>query len=445
MLRRWFILAMFLVSGLLSVSQTTIPEIDEQTYQLYLNKDWKQLIEVGKDAQKKGIDFYYLNYRIGIAYYSLKRYSQSIPFFKAAFEVNQEDAALAEYLYYAYVLSGNENDAMLFAKDVPESFKTNMKECKPKFWDKIDVFINQSKIQDKSILKESYVESNLLPLDQGVQEISKEYTVFNFGVGHRFHPKLSLYHAYTGLDKRNYFYTRDFDGVMVDEDKQTNQNQYYFGLNYHPAIGVDVKGGFHYLGIKYLEESTETGRGGRQVRVNDYTTNNEMVYFASIGYNLKKVNVELNSSFGNLSGNEQLQEDVTFTYFPFGNLNAYTVTTISHSAEKFNSEIINNWVYYQKLGVGIKEKVWLEPFAMFGNIHDFTQLNASIVYNSRDVLKQSVGCKVIVPVYKSKILINIAYTNSKYESSFLEFQKGELEKKIIYNHNSINGGISWKF
>jgi hypothetical protein len=56
--------------------------VDQKTYTLYLNKQWKELIEAGNLAKKNNIDFYYLQYRMGIAYYELKRYRKAITFLK---------------------------------------------------------------------------------------------------------------------------------------------------------------------------------------------------------------------------------------------------------------------------------------------------------------------------------------------------------------------------
>ena len=180
------------------------------------------------------------------------------------------------------------------------------------------------------------------------------------------------------------------------------------------------------------------------MRKNETVTSDEMLYFGSIDCNAKNLNLSFSGSWANLSSNSQFQKNFTFTYYPFGNLNAYTVSTLSHHSEKTALTKVHHWIFYQKIGFGFKEKVWLEPYMLLGDVHNFASADASIIYNSIDVVKQSFGCNLIVPVYGAKFLLNLSFSNSAYESSFYEFIEGELENKTSYKHNSLNGGILWK-
>ncbi len=58
--------------------------VDEETYRFYMNGNWKDLINSGKNALKNNIDYYYLRMRIGIAYYETKRYMQAAKHFEKA-------------------------------------------------------------------------------------------------------------------------------------------------------------------------------------------------------------------------------------------------------------------------------------------------------------------------------------------------------------------------
>ncbi|MBN2482093.1 MAG: hypothetical protein JXB19_10155, partial [Bacteroidales bacterium] len=82
MYRIVFVFMMVITPIVLNAQQQeklTYAEVNSQTYQLYLDRDWHALIKVGKHALREGIDYYYLRMRIGIAYYELKRYQASIP------------------------------------------------------------------------------------------------------------------------------------------------------------------------------------------------------------------------------------------------------------------------------------------------------------------------------------------------------------------------------
>ena len=53
------------------IAQDTINSaaVEQKSYQLYLDKNWSELIKYGNMAVDKGYDYFYLQMRIGIAFY----------------------------------------------------------------------------------------------------------------------------------------------------------------------------------------------------------------------------------------------------------------------------------------------------------------------------------------------------------------------------------------
>jgi len=51
----------------------TFAKVEAQSYSLYTQKNWDELIRLGKMALSRGIDYYYLRYRMGVAYYMQKK------------------------------------------------------------------------------------------------------------------------------------------------------------------------------------------------------------------------------------------------------------------------------------------------------------------------------------------------------------------------------------
>ena len=56
--------------------------VEQKSYQLYLDKNWNELIKFGNRAINSGFDYYYLQIRIGIAYFEKKNYSLAENHFK---------------------------------------------------------------------------------------------------------------------------------------------------------------------------------------------------------------------------------------------------------------------------------------------------------------------------------------------------------------------------
>ena len=77
-------------------------EIDKKTYSQYIQSNWKELIKTGKLSLKNEVDFYYLQVRMGIAYYELKKYRKAIPYLERSRKLSVDNELSAEYLYYSY-------------------------------------------------------------------------------------------------------------------------------------------------------------------------------------------------------------------------------------------------------------------------------------------------------------------------------------------------------
>jgi len=97
--------------------------LDKQTYGLYLDKNWKDLVSLGKKGLDNGFDYFYLRMRIGIAYYELGNYRRAIPHFRKALVFNSKDQYANEYLYYSYLFSGRKADAI----NLSEKFTPKLK------------------------------------------------------------------------------------------------------------------------------------------------------------------------------------------------------------------------------------------------------------------------------------------------------------------------------
>ena len=70
-----YIILLLLISKIYnSFAQLNATEIDQQSYQYYLDEKWKPLIKYGKLAANQGYDEYYFNLRLGIACFNKYNY-----------------------------------------------------------------------------------------------------------------------------------------------------------------------------------------------------------------------------------------------------------------------------------------------------------------------------------------------------------------------------------
>jgi hypothetical protein len=124
---RWLALALFLCGAVFTAAQTNYAATETKTLEYFYQKKWKALAELGEKALQNSLDFYALRYRLGVAYYEEKEYWRSALHFRKALHFNSASPASQEYLYYALLFSGREDEAVFlskkFGKDLREKLK----------------------------------------------------------------------------------------------------------------------------------------------------------------------------------------------------------------------------------------------------------------------------------------------------------------------------------
>jgi len=91
-------------------------KIDSTTYALFINENWRSLIDLGKESKKEGVDFYYLKVRMGIAYFKEGKMLSAIKYLEEAYRLNTFDLVVQDYLYWAYRSGGMLLESDLFYK-----------------------------------------------------------------------------------------------------------------------------------------------------------------------------------------------------------------------------------------------------------------------------------------------------------------------------------------
>lgn len=113
--------------------QQSFKEVDSVSYQLYLDKDWSKLVQYGQDAEAKGYDYFYLNLRIGIAFFNLKDYKTSLIYLEKAHEDNSYSDVVKEYLFWDNYYLFKEKQAIMWYNQLDDSIQERIGYSKPKF------------------------------------------------------------------------------------------------------------------------------------------------------------------------------------------------------------------------------------------------------------------------------------------------------------------------
>ena len=116
---------LFVFSNMIAKTQTSysFKYVDSLSYQLYEQKNWKQLSALGKEASKQNFDYYYINIRTAIAFTELSNYFSAEKYFKKALNNSGGDELARKYLLYIYQMRGDD----LIAADMYNSFNAELK------------------------------------------------------------------------------------------------------------------------------------------------------------------------------------------------------------------------------------------------------------------------------------------------------------------------------
>ncbi|MBA7540730.1 hypothetical protein ES705_33032 [subsurface metagenome] len=440
----WFVL-LTIVQGQAVMNFTSL---DKQTYELYLEKNWKELISLGKNGLDSGFDYFYLRMRIGIAYYELGNYRRAIPHFRKALVFNSKDQFANEYLYYSYLFSGSNADAINLSEKFTEKLKKKLGIKKEKRLKGFSVYntysfnTNQKKLDDFNLLADTSID--------GWQNVMRNYNLIQLNFEHIVTSKLHLSHGYGYLIKQRDNFFREEEVSVLHPEETYKQLQVYISGNLLIGHGFTTGLTLHYINLRPLVyyETAGTGRwpsGSTYAYTNP--SHNIAGYF-SLSKNLGLFTAGLGLGVANLNDNIQFQKDLFLSVFPLGNLNFYFSSKATHHSDFLNlGNPVNRWIFEQKIGIKVFNPVWIELYGAFGEKSDFLDYNGTVIYNEFNPITGDMGFNLIISPGKTGTQLYLNYRNQTIRSSFNYYSDNTINtiNNTNFNTQTITGGIKWNF
>ena len=417
---------------------------DSLTYDLYLKKNWNELIDKGKDAIISGHDYYYMRMRMGIAYYEKHNYAQSAKQFTRALEFNADDQTALEYLFYSYYFSGRYFQAWTIISAMKSSERERI--------------IKESRIKRNFVTVESYYLNaateditsdpalNFTNNEGGSQVVTKSFINNAFYLSHLTGKNSSYYHSYTNLIKHNHLHY--YDGILQRDlgEQKVVQNQYYGRFNFFTRSGWIFSPSLHLLTAGYpLVAFSYTG-----MNPSPYTYDGRSNGFAG-GFGITKTGGYISLSgeavYSKLNKIGQMQGTMSLIFYPAGNRNVYLGGnfTALYNPGTDSPEIrpVAGFI----TGFAISSKVWFEFSGTSGNMKNHTESNGLIVFNGIDYPTAKYSGKIILPFYKAGITLFAGACIGSYSSEYMPFDGyNDFDpNKLNYNNFSVTGGLSWNF
>lgn len=355
------------------------------TYNQYLAENWNDLILTSREALDQGYDSYYIQMRLGIAYYSKGKYIRVGKQFRKALEYNPQSVAANEYMYYKMLYTDREKEAHTYY-EIDDEYE-------PKF------------------VSDIYFEAGMKVSDEKANPRNLRYGLLS--LKHDLSTKVSFFHAYQYLE-------RDYisDDVIVFSGSQygggtqygsaqlkTSQSEYYASLNILSGRGFYISPAYHF----------------QRVLFEGFKYSN---YILSLGMEktLGITKLYASGSYSRIDDLNQSQFGVGLTIYPLANQNLYLDNRIirQKESEEWRSQ------FKQKLGFRLSKQIWLEGWYAYGDMRYFSEQNAFIVFNSPNIINYRYGGGLTWLIKKSTLYLNvIKEQKEEYETgtpfSYLDF------------------------
>jgi len=424
---------------------------DIKTYQQYQDKNWDLLIETGNQAIHQGIDFYYLRYRLGVAYYQKQNYIKALNHFEKAESFYAEDPILSEYIYYSRYFLNRKAEADQVAKSYPQMVKSKLPGK--------DNFISTINLESGYLFPNK--ETNNLLGQNGFYAEEEQFSkqqYYHGGISLNPASGIKLYlggsHLSINKIKRAQF---SFDQLTIQENLQNytiNQNEFYSSVSFQ-SKAIKITPAFHFIKVNYdlpLYELNDTE--------DDYLLSSQPISLSqyvsslSLSGNFSSFTYDIYASYSNLNYANQAQFGLNLYYFPLGNLNFYTKTGVKLFHEWFETTdpLVNNSynrvIFNQLIGFKVSKGFWCETSLTYGDLQNTNEGNAFVVYNLVDNIKLKADINLIFTLSKN-LGFSIRYQVQQRDNPYMVYSDDtNVESydilKYTYFTNNIIGGLTWK-
>ena len=416
----------------------TFPKADTLTYNAYLKNDFKTIREVGNKAFKNKIDFYFLRYRMGVACFEMKNYMEAAKHFEKAYNFDDSEAQLKEYLYFSYLYGGQKERAGILASGFSDEEKAKIK-YKPSVIESIGL--------SAGILKTNNYTANFKnkdftsPFPYGQATIYNNVHYENLTINLRISPEFR-WTNYGSFASNNYFAVVQNNypvaKTLTTEDK-TEYYQLNSLLNYsNKSWNFGVGAGAYYS--TYYSYYTDIANPDSGLLKNKFMKTNYSGS-VSVSKNFQYFTPKLEASYSNLSEKKNFSSELGIYVYPLGNLNLYLNSKVAF----LKNETDKNLILSQLIGCKIVSKLWIDVFGSYGNHENLIADNGLSVFYTPNKINWYSGTNF--NFYFKKFDFSLGYVLQQREGNYQIYSDPQtfINKTYTFSYNLINTKITWKF
>ncbi len=438
-MKRIFIIIVIVFIGIIKIdaqSKLDFKKVNELSLIYYYSSEWDSLINIGAYAEKANIDYYYLNYRMAVAYFYKENYFASTYYFEKSLKQNSEaiDDDFFRLIYYKAILFSKQNNKVL---KISRLHDTIFDVYSSPYKAEIDLFyLNgnaKSKIGNKNLrmtagnnYSETYYQQSISMFGFGSNFLLNK----NVGIDFRYsNSKLGMIAA---IEDEEYFYIRNFS---VNQNSVNIKPSFYIGNN--QRIDVFIGGSFLKSDVFGPLDTTKSEYGFTRLKTINYAGG------LSYNYRYKNIELGLSSVFSSYSAERNIQIGLSLLWYPFGNLNLYSLSEVS----VFNT-IVNKprLIIYEKFGFKAMAKLWVEFSGFYGDVRNYSMISSNYSF---EIANHTLGIASTRIIYTINTKVDI-FASGQYwwrytDKNELDINGNKLIKTIDYQQLNFIGGLKWNF
>lgn len=380
------ILLGFICTSASAQGSLTIAEADVESYRLYNEKKWSELLVYGKAAFAAKVTYPLLRMRTGYAAFALGNHSESLKHYQIVLEQDPDNFTALIYCYWNSIYLNERGLARFYAGKMSPALRTSEN-------------INDPVISGIN-LEYSYKSPDI--------DTRGDAQYVKFGFDTELGARLHWENAVALFDQT--IQEPLFTDVTNNLNIRINQKEFVTKLRYTASEKIQLIAGFHYLHTPF----------------NNFTYTN-VIGFGGLKYLTPYLHMQGLLQTGRIRDATYTQLNATFTLYPKGNNKLYLITDGAISKEP---------ALTQTIGLRIDKKIWIEGRTTLGQYTTLLANDGLYVYNDIDLKKFRVGGSLYY-ILTMGLTLQCHYT---YDRKQLYARTGNY-----FNQHSLTGGIQWSF
>jgi hypothetical protein len=432
-------LALLALAPEIRAQQLSFARIDSLSYQAYLQNDWKKVIGYAKTGFKLGYDYYYLRMRAGIARFNRNQMTLANKQFRKALAFNQNDPVALEYLYASLLRSGDLAESRLLAANHSPAFREKLGVPAHRLITSAFVepgyFFNPKAAELAGYRPDAQVSYVYL-----VPSYSYLSAGINLETGKRFSATLST--NLISYKASQQFLIRNMDAIT--RDVPFNQSGLYLAGNYYLGKGFDLTLAGQYLWATVPLYHWEAGSTGGSY-VLDALAYQDLALHFSAGKRVGRFYAGLTADANRFRGTWYRQAGLQALVYPAGNTDTY----LDARADWVSDSLATGGHTVSRLTAGRKlfRNVWAEGYYYLGDIRNFSESSAYVVFNNYDRITRRWGVNLLAYSLLPHLDLSLRYQHSRRSANFLIYQDSEYIGNELrdYPVDSFIIGLTWRF